>query len=836
MKFIYQVIFVFGIVLLSLNLQAQPGAVDLSFNPGDTGYGTGTNGTIYSTAIQMDGKIVLAGNFTKYKNNLCNNIARLNSDGTFDGSFNSGSGSNGEIYSMLLQPDGKIIIAGEFTVYNGTTARRIARINTDGTIDPLFISGSGFDNYVTALCLQTDGKIIVAGDFYNYKGAAARSMVRINNNGSRDTSFNIGNGPDDLIHCIHVQNDGKILVGGAFYEFNGSNRVGIVRLNSSGVVDYSFNPGTGVGGWVDVVTTQPDNKILIGGNFNPYNGVYRSNIARINPDGTLDTTFDPGFVSYQIATIKVLPDSSLIVSGGITMFNSVKKELIVRVFSNGTVDTTFNKNDIFYPSASYSYSTSIQSDGKIIVAGSFSEYDDIEQNNIARLNSDGSLDLAFNEQKGVGISVKKIWIQPDSKLMICGNFGSYFGYPIGRIARLHPDGERDTSFNNIQGANMEVRNVLQQPDGKYIITGGFTKYDNVVRGRIARINSNGSLDTTFNSAIGVNGDIYDSVLQPDGKIIIVGNFQYNGNSSKFIARVKPDGTMDTGFNIGTGTNTGPPTAVNLQPDGKIIIGGTFTKFNGVNRKNIARLNSDGSLDMSFNPGTGPSAQITKIELQPDNKIIIGGGFTSYNGIQIRNIARLNPDGSLDPTLNSYAGLNSWFTSLKLLANGKILIAGYFTSYNGISVPGIFRVNSDGNVDLTFNSGSGPDSVIYAIATQNNGDILVGGLFKSINGIGRNRLARLFGGVNSIHEFYLSNDIKVYPNPCNGTLNLDFVSDNFKSSDWIIELSDISGRKCFASKLVSERSMLELGHLSPGAYLIRVRNGHEMRSGKIIITE
>ena len=155
-----------------------------------------------------------------------------------------------------------------------------------------------------------------------------------------------------------------------------------------------------------------------------------------------------------------------------------------------------------------------------------------------------------------------------------------------------------------------------------------------------------------------------------------------------------------------------------------------------------RLNADGSLDTSFNPGSGANSVVTSIALQPDNKIIIGGEFTSYNGTARNYIARLNADGSLDTSFNPGSGANSTVYSVALQPDNKIIIGGEFTSYNGTARNRLARLNADGSLDTSFNPGSGASNTVYSIALQPDNKIIIGGYFTSYNGTDRNRLARL----------------------------------------------------------------------------------------------
>jgi uncharacterized delta-60 repeat protein len=363
----------------------------------------------------------------------------------------------------------------------------------------------------------------------------------------------------------------------------------------------------------------------------------------------------------------------------------------VLVAQPGTLDATFNPGT---GANNLIWSVVYQPDGRVLIGGEFTSYNGTARNYIARLNADGSLDGSFNPGTGANGQIISVVYQPDGKVLIIGFFTAYNGTARNRIARLNFDGSLDVSFDPGTGANNVIGPVVYQPDGKVLIGGDFTTCNGTARNRVARLNADGSLDGSFNPGGGANSDISSIAYQPDGKVLIGGNFTaYNGTARNRIARLNADGSLDVGFNPGTGAND-RIRSVAYQPDGKVLIGGDFTTFNGTARNRIARLNADGSLDGSFNPGTGANTQIRSVAYQPDGKVLIGGNFTTYNGTARNNIARLNADGSLNGSFNPGAGASNTIFSVALQPDGQVLIGGFFTSYNGTARNYIARVNGD----------------------------------------------------------------------------------------------------------------------------------------------
>ena len=214
-----------------------------------------------------------------------------------------------------------------------------------------------------------------------------------------------------------------------------------------------------------------------------------------------------------------------------------------------------------------------------------------------------------------------------------------------------------------------------------------------------------------------------------------------------------DGTTDTGFTTNTGTGfNGYVGSVAVQSDGKIIVGGGFTTLNGVTANRIARLDADGTPDTTFTTGTGFNSIVRSVAVQSDGKIIVGGNFGTLNGATVNYIARLNADGTQDTNFTTKVGtgFDSDVEAVAVQSDGKIIVVGYFTTLNGATVNYIARLNADGTPNTTFTTGTSPgtgtgtgfNDDVYAVAVQSDGKIIVGGDFTTLNGVTVNRIARL----------------------------------------------------------------------------------------------
>jgi uncharacterized delta-60 repeat protein len=454
----------------------------------------------------------------------------------------------------------------------------------------------------------------------------------------------------------------------------------------------------------------------------------------------------------------------------------------------------------------------------------------------------GTIDLTFNPGTGPSSVIKTTSIQSDGKIIIGGTFATYNGITINHIARLNTDGTLDATFNTGTGPGSPSASTVEttsiQSDGKIIIGGSFRTYNGISRNGIARLNPDGTLDTTFNTGTGtgINSNVGTTSIQSDGKIIIAGFINsYNGITINRIARLNTDGTLDTTFNPGTGPNNIIETT-SIQSDGKIIIGGNFTVYNGIGRNFIARLNTDGTLDATFNGGTEADNIVRTASIQSDGKIIIGGDFNSYNGITRNQIARLNTNGTLDTNFNPGTGTeaNSTVYDSSIQSDGKIIIVGAFNFYNSVTRNGIARLNTDGTLDDTFNPGTGTEAstIVRTTSIQSDGQLIIGGNFTSYNGTGRNRIARINGGSALSTNVFNENRMVIYPNPSKGVYTFITNELNITKS---ISIYTILGQKIYDTVISSNETTIDISNQPKGVYIYKVCGLEgETKSGKLVI--
>jgi uncharacterized delta-60 repeat protein len=335
-------------------------------------------------------------------------------------------------------------------------------------------------------------------------------------------------------------------------------------------------------------------------------------------------------------------------------------------------------------------------------------------------------------------------IQPDGRLVIGGAFYTVGGSSRYHIARLFANGALDTSFQDkMAGASGNVNCLAVQTDGRIVIGGTFTSVNGISRYGVARLNSNGAVDGSF---VSTNNYYFNNVnalaVQSDNKVII--GLSYGPS---YIYRLNADGSIETAFTNYSSGPSGPIYAVAIQSDGKIIIGGSFTSFNGISRNNIARLNADGSLDMSFLYGlSGAAGTVRCLQVQADGKILIGGDFTTVNGTSRGHSARLTSTGALDTGFNSTPGVNGSVYALALQSDSSVLVAGSFSYYvgSGSYYNNLARFYPDGTADTNFYSNF--SSTVYSLAVQSDGGIIAGGSFTVFGQKSQPYLARVYGNL------------------------------------------------------------------------------------------
>lgn len=404
---------------------------------------------------------------------------------TSDSSFNSGIGFNltGAVYDITKQPDGKLIIGGSFTSYNGVTANKIIRLNVDGSIDSTFSTGSGFNGNVHSIGIQSDGKIIVGGKFTSYNGFSVNRICRLDSNGSFDSIFMSTLATitwlNPVIWDIEIDSLDSIYICGGFDTIGGSPRRGIAKLTSSGVLDSVFDIGLGFGGnsqdLVKVIKIQTDGKLLCGGSFISYDGdVSIRKLVRLNGDGTPDTqNFQslafPSSSTVRVNEIHIQSDDKILVGGNFTTYNSYDAFKLIRFNIDCTLDTSFltNSNLIGLDSDVRSI---LKVGSDIFIGGDFTNLP-----KMIKLNEDGSLDEVYRNLSNFNYIVYDILLDSNNKLVVGGDFSFFNSLEVGKIIRLDETNWQNITSSFVSGSFSSALSNIYSNNGKVkIFNSGFT--------------------------------------------------------------------------------------------------------------------------------------------------------------------------------------------------------------------------------------------------------------------------------------------------------------------------------------------------------------------------
>ncbi|MBN8728128.1 MAG: delta-60 repeat domain-containing protein [Xanthomonadales bacterium] len=340
-----------------------------------------------------------------------------------------------------------------------------------------------------------------------------------------------------------------------------------------------------------------------------------------------------------------------------------------------------------------------------------------------------TIDAAFQPQPD-----DQVWTavnHPAGDILAGGFFDTIDGLNVESFTRLANDGHVVPEFENtrVRGGTWAIS---ASTDDRVVIGGDISMVEGLPRRGVARFNADGSLDTSFADPA-LNGGVKATAVQADGKVLVAGHV--NGSGCIYLCRLNSDGSRDTTFapQVNDWTET-----MALQPDGKILIGGHFTTINGTERKYLARLNPDGSLDGAFNPR--PDFYVHAIALQPDGRILLGGAFSKIGAADYRSLARINADGSRDGSFGNPNITTGWVYTIAPQADGKLVVGGGFTSVNGVPRGYVARFNGDGSLDTGFGD-LGASWTVYGLTLQPDGRLLMVGRFTDIGGMPIPYLAR-----------------------------------------------------------------------------------------------
>ncbi|WP_210515417.1 T9SS type A sorting domain-containing protein [Hymenobacter terricola] len=675
----------------------------------------------------------------------------------------------------------------------------------------------------------SNGKAIAVGFFDHFNGAVANGIVRLTAAGAVDATFNSGLGaaPGDDIERIIALPNGQFLATASISSYDGvACSGGIIRLNADGSLDPTFVAG--LGGVVDNVVLQPDGRILVAGQLSV--GTSTPDIARLMPNGAYDASFTPpSFPVFSVSSrygdaLQLQPDGKVIV---LNIFPAAggSASSVVRLNVNGTLDSSFQVGTAANNGPS---SVLLLASGKMLLMGGFTAFSGVLDRPLVQLTSAGAVDPTFQPLIQTTGSVAAAVRQADGKLMVGGSFTQINGQTVRRLARFNTDGTVDASFTVSPGLDTRVADVALQPDGRVLT---------IQAGEVHRYLTTGQSDNSFSPPSFTRSQLTHLLLQADGRVLVGGTVVNNNGTPvpQGVLRLLDTGAIDASFapaSTGAGQFAGFQ-AMAQQPDGKLLVAGRFAATAGASPvQTVVRLTSTGALDAGFTGSafgavaTTGTSSIQTLAVQPDGKILAGGAFSAYGTTPLVNIARLNPDGTPDAGFTPPATAGT-VNTLQLQPNNRILVGGAFTS---ASLPtNLARLLPTGTADTSFGPTAVPNSGVNALVVQPDGKIVLGGSFASLSNQASMGVARLTA-TNVLQvkaPQAVADRTSAWPVPAHSMLNVSF---DVAARPQSLDLLDAVGRTVLHQSLNGQpTATLAVDKLTTGTYLLRV--GYE--SGVVV---
>lgn len=574
------------------------GLLDLTFNQG----GTGPNNNVYDMLVMSSGKIIIAGNFTSYNGVAVNYICRLNPDGSLDPSFVAPA-SNGNIFTLAKRADEKIFIAGAFTNYAGATRTSPLLLDTNGAHVASFVPPSNTSApTILSMVVLRNNNLLICGSYATFSGSASvKYLTNLSSTGWFATS---AVSVDATCRTLAPTPDGGVLVGGQFRDVGGVSTSGLFKMRIDGRLDRRFNQGLGPKGNVNKVVPLSGGKVLVTGSFSSWNGYARESMLRINQNGTVDTTFLAPIMAQGVNDFEVLSSGKIIV--GTSSFNIPgARDYLLRLNADGSYDNTF-LSGLAGPQG-FVNQVEVTSAGKIYILGYFNIVNGQTRRSIALLNADGSLDANFNSGSGLtylgslAATLTAMEVLSGNQIIVGGRFDTYNGTAVGKLIKIRTNGSIESNFSTgsgisyVQANVIEIHQIMELPNSTVLVSGTFDTYNGTAVSKLIRLSSTGVLDPTYKLDVGVgSGQGWGFARQTNGQIILSGLLYFDGSFIPNFAlrRLLSTGRPDTNFVEPTTTSTTYGFGLALDGAGKLYGFGNWSRINGETRGRFIRMTVD----------------------------------------------------------------------------------------------------------------------------------------------------------------------------------------------------------------------------------------------------
>lgn len=746
----------------SLIVHAQVLRIDTTFGVVSQSPRSSVDFTRINTMLPLeDGSRYALGDFTLRASNQTIGIAKLDQNGQWVPWLPVYGLTAGHYPSGLArQKSGRIVVAVN-KQENGREPRfytGILGFDENGVVDTDFSADSITDSPLKVHCIDSLDRILLGGMSANRPTQSLFACTRLTSEGRLDPSFQRLSMPDGSVYSMVVDTLGRIYIGGSFDTIGGIRRVGVARLNPNGDVDETFDLRLDSGSWVTAIAIQDSIGVLVQRRYSHY-GDTIPRLRRYSFQGFVDTTFVTN-VDYG-DLISIAPNGKLYTTRLVrTRTYGIGRVELIRHLSNGSVDTTFTMDELGEGSI---YGVSHDGSPTALAYGYLGIVDRVNHHGMFGFDSSGRIDHSVNVYRGLDGSVSTVEVTPRGSLIIGGTQASHDTVLLGPSFTTDANGSliegyRQRTYPSEQLGYHSVAKTHLQEDGRLLALDVEERSMNPGPPRLStlyRLLKDGIQDTTFLIDTNLRHRISAVHFDKNGDVLIAGSFQYVNSLLRVgIARLNSDGAVYTSFKTGAGVK-GYVYALAVQADGKIIVGGSLEEYNGQPVKQVIRLFPDGTLDTSFKtPWTltkGLNASswgtVTHIAIDSRNRVVIAGDYTHVDNVARRGILRLNSDGQPDSTFRSTERIYLTLNDLTIDLDDRPLMAGgLYDHRTSTDSTHVARFNSDGSWDNTFRCVVA--GKVKGIRVVSRDTMFVFGEFDTVNSVARQNVARLLVNDNA----------------------------------------------------------------------------------------
>jgi len=646
--------------------------------------------------------------------------------------------TNGVVYAMVRLPDGSTVIGGSFSRVNDVPRANLAKVLSNGSVDPAWNPST--DDRISDLAVDASGNVIVAGEFNTVNNTQRLFLAKVSGTGVGALDLTWNPKPYGSVNTVAIDAGGNIVIGGLFVQVGTTDRPHLAKVSGTGAgtVDPTWNPTADA--TIFSLAIDATGNIFVSGAFDNIGGQTRHYLAKLSGtgQGLADATWNPGVTGYVYA---VTPYAGDVYMGGyFTNIGGQNRSNLARLSGSGTGAAAFWQPQV----SSIVEDIAVDGDGTVYVVGDFGVVNNWIVRGVAKLSGvDGSVDT--NWLAKADSTVYSVVLDGTGKVRIGGAFSKIDEAPAGGFVVV--DANSDAVAHATTDAPGYAYTVLRQADGGLIVGGRFWKAGTAFRNNLLRLRPDGTLDPFWNPSL--EDKLYKSVFalatDASDNVYVGGEFDSIGGLPRTnLARVEGHGygAVDATWDPAV---QGAVFAITVDETGFVYIGGDFDEAGRKPRAFVAKLSASGAGDADANWDASADERVASISIDQAGDVFAGGFFLNIGGQPQKYLAKLSSvTGAANATWNPV--LDDWVIAVSAESNGTVYAGGLFDHIDGAVRGGIARLSGSGSgvLDATWNPNPSTEGTVYALVTDAQGNVFVGGDFDSMGGQSRANLAKLSG--------------------------------------------------------------------------------------------